>query len=144
MPRDVVFPIATTTVATTTVATTAVATTTVATTTITTAALAAAALAAAALAAATLAARSKPGRRLLEWMQRAAGRVHERLLRPWRRVLPPGLGELADCLRQRLPWLRQHSLLHRGGLRPTTAAAGGLLPTTAAARPTTAARRLLV
>ena len=69
--------------------------------------------------------------------------MHKQLLRPWRRVLPAELGELADCLRQRLPWLRQRSLLHRGGLRATTAAAGGLLPT-AAARPTTAARRLLV
>ena len=38
-----------------------------------------------------------------------------RLLRPWRRVLPAGLGGLADRLRQRRPWLRQHSLLHRAG-----------------------------
>ena len=66
MRRGGVFPIATTTVATTTVAA---------------AAITATAIAAAALAAAALAARSKPGRRLLEWMQRAAWRVQLRLLR---------------------------------------------------------------
>ena len=87
----------------------------------------AAALAAAALAAAALAALANcctPGRRLLGRLQPAAGRVHERLQRPWRRVLPPGLGGLADCLRQRRPWLPQHSLLHRAGSSPPPSSVG--------------------